>query len=163
LITEETRWSREGISARRTRNQGRLRRLTGLREERQKRPKTQSMAELKTDSGQKSGRLVSELNNVSKGYASKALLTNFSTRLMRGDRLGIIGPNGAGKTTLLKLLSGDLEPDTGNVRLGTNLQPLLFDQTAKPWILIKHCGIHWPIAVVILLMFWASHAMLSAT
>jgi len=131
LITEETRWSREGISARRTRNQGRLRRLTGLRAERQNRPKTQSMAELKADSGQKSGRLVSELNNVSKGYASKVLLTDFSTRLMRGDRLGIIGPNGAGKTTLLKLLSGDLEPDTGNIRLGTNLQPLLFDQNRE--------------------------------
>jgi ATP-binding cassette subfamily F protein uup len=131
LITEETRWSREGISARRTRNQGRLRRLAGLREERQNRPKTQNMAELKTDSGQKSGRLVSELNNVSIGYASKAILTDFSTRLMRGDRLGIIGPNGAGKTTLLKLLSGDLAPDTGSIRLGTNLQPLLFDQNRE--------------------------------
>jgi len=131
LITEETRWSREGISARRTRNQGRLRRLAGLREERQNRPKNQNMAELKTNSGQKSGRLVSELNNVSKGYADKALLTDFSTRLMRGDRLGIIGPNGAGKTTLLKLLSGDLEPDMGSIRLGTNLQPLLFDQNRE--------------------------------
>lgn len=128
LITEETRWSREGISARRTRNQGRLRRLSSLREERQGRPKTQNMAELKTDSGQKSGRLVSELTNVTKGYADKPILTDFSTRLMRGDRLGIIGPNGAGKTTLLKLLSGDLEPDSGAIRLGTNLQPLLFDQ-----------------------------------
>ena len=128
LITEETRWSREGISARRTRNQGRLRRLSSLREERQGRPKTQNMMELKTDSGQKSGRLVSELTNVSKGYADKPILADFSTRLMRGDRLGIIGPNGAGKTTLLKLLSGELEPDSGAIRLGTNLQPLLFDQ-----------------------------------
>ena len=128
LITEEIRWSREGISARRTRNQGRLRRLSSLREERQGRPKTQNMMELKTDSGQKSGRLVSELTNVSKGYADKPILTDFSTRLMRGDRLGIIGPNGAGKTTLLKLLSGELEPDSGAIRLGTNLQPLLFDQ-----------------------------------
>jgi ATP-binding cassette subfamily F protein uup len=128
LITEETRWSREGISARRTRNQGRLRRLSSLREERQGRPKTQNMTELKTDSGQKSGRLVSELTNVSKGYADKPILADFSTRLMRGDRLGIIGPNGAGKTTLLKLLSGELEPDSGAIRLGTNLQPLLFDQ-----------------------------------
>ncbi len=128
LITEETRWSREGISARRTRNQGRLRRLAGLREERQSRPKAQNMSELKTDSGQKSGRLVSELNNVSKGYSGKSILIDFSTRLMRGDRLGIIGPNGAGKTTLLRLLSGDLEPDKGAIHLGTNLQPLLFDQ-----------------------------------
>ena len=128
LITEEIRWSREGISARRTRNQGRLRRLSSLREERQGRPKTQNMMELKTDSGQKSGRLVSELTNVSKGYADKPILADFSTRLMRGDRLGIIGPNGAGKTTLLKLLSGELEPDSGAIRLGTNLQPLLFDQ-----------------------------------
>lgn len=129
LIAEETRWSREGISARRTRNQGRLRRLADLRQERQNRPKQQNMAELKADTGTKSGRLVSELTNVSKSYGDKTLISDFSTRLMRGDRVGIIGPNGAGKTTLLKLMSGDLEPDSGSVRLGTNLQPLTFDQS----------------------------------
>lgn len=128
LIAEETRWSREGISARRTRNQGRLRRLGDLREERQARPKTQNMTELKADSSQKSGRLVSELLDVSKSYGELTLISEFSTRLMRGDRIGIIGPNGAGKTTLLKIMSGDLEPDTGSVRLGTNLEPLVFDQ-----------------------------------
>lgn len=128
LIAEETRWSREGISARRTRNQGRLRRLADLRQDRQNRPKTQNMAELKADSGQKSGRLVSELLGVSKSYGDLTLISDFSTRLMRGDRIGIIGPNGAGKTTLLKIMSGDLEPDSGSVRLGTNLEPLVFDQ-----------------------------------
>ncbi len=128
LIAEETRWSREGISARRTRNQGRLRRLGDLRQERQNRPKVENMAELKTDSSQKSGRLVSELVNVSKSYGDKTIISDFSTRLMRGDRVGIIGPNGAGKTTLLKMMSGALVPDSGSVRLGTNIEALTFDQ-----------------------------------
>jgi len=131
LIAEETRWSREGISARRTRNQGRLRRLGDLREERQGRPKTQNMAELKADSGQKSGRLVSELTEVSKSYGDRVIISDFSMRLMRGDRLGIIGPNGAGKTTLLKMICGELQPDSGSVRLGTNLEPLVFDQNRE--------------------------------
>ncbi len=128
LIAEETRWSREGISARRTRNQGRLRRLGNLREERRNRPKTQNMTELKADTGKSSGRLVSELVDVSKRYGERVILEGFSTRLMRGDRVGIIGPNGAGKTTLLKIMSGDLAPDSGSVRVGTNLEPLVFDQ-----------------------------------
>lgn len=128
LIAEETRWSREGISARRTRNQGRLRRLGDLRQDRQDRPKLENMADLKTDSSQKSGRLVSELVDVSKSYGDNTIISEFSTRLMRGDRVGIIGPNGAGKTTLLKMMSGELAPDTGSVRLGTNIEPLMFDQ-----------------------------------
>ncbi len=128
LIADETKWSHEGISARRTRNQGRLRRLGDLRKERQNRPKTQNMVELRTDSSQRSGRLVSELVQVSKSYGDKVIISDFSTRLMRGDRVGIIGPNGVGKTTLLKLMSGDLAPDGGSIRLGTNLEPLIFDQ-----------------------------------
>lgn len=128
LIAEETRWSREGISARRTRNQGRLRRLGDLRQERQNRPRLENMTDLKTDSSQKSGRLVSELVEVSKSYGDKTIISDFSTRLMRGDRVGIIGPNGAGKTTLLKMMSGDLAPDSGSVRLGTNIESLVFDQ-----------------------------------
>lgn len=128
LISNETKWWHQGISARRKRNQGRLRRLHKFRKERQIRPDTLNMKEMKTDSERKSGRLVSELINVRKSFGDKIILNGFSTRLMRGDRLGIIGPNGAGKTTLLNLLAGHLSSDSGTIRLGTNVQPLMFDQ-----------------------------------
>jgi len=129
LIAEETRWSREGISARRTRNQGRLRRLYSLRGERQSRIAVQNMAGLETQTSKTSGKLVAEVSNISKAFGDVNLIADFSTRIMRGDRIGIIGPNGAGKTTLLKILTGDLAPDSGTVKLGTNLDILTFDQT----------------------------------
>jgi ATP-binding cassette subfamily F protein uup len=129
LIAEETRWSREGISARRTRNQGRLRRLYSLRDERQSRIGVRSMNALETEQSKTSGKLVIEATDIGKSYGETSLISGFSTRIMRGDRVGIIGPNGAGKTTLIKILTGDLEPDTGTVKLGTNLDILTFDQT----------------------------------
>jgi len=129
LIADETRWSREGISARRTRNQGRLRRLYALREERQSRIGNQNMAALEAETSKASGKLVAEAIGISKAYGEVNLIDGFSTRIIRGDRIGIIGPNGAGKTTLLKILTGELEPDSGSVRLGTNLDILTFDQT----------------------------------
>ncbi len=129
LIAEETRWSREGISARRTRNQGRLRRLYSLRDERQSRIAVQNMVALETEASKTSGKLVADVSGISKAFNDLCLISGFSTRIMRGDRIGIIGPNGAGKTTLLKMLTGNLEPDSGTVRLGTNLDILTFDQT----------------------------------
>ncbi len=128
LISNETKWSREGISARRTRNQGRLRRLYNLRQERKNRPTAQTMSKLKAGSELSSGRLVSELRDVSKNFGKTIIVNKFSTRLMRGDRVGIIGPNGVGKTTLLKLLSGSLEPDSGQIRSGTNIESIIIDQ-----------------------------------
>jgi len=128
LIAEETRWSREGISARRTRNQGRLRRLYALRDERQSHTSVENMVALEADSSRTSGRLVAEVSDISKSFGDICLISGFSTRIMRGDRVGIIGPNGAGKTTLLRILTGDLLPDSGSVRLGTNLDILTFDQ-----------------------------------
>jgi len=129
LISDETRWSREGISARRTRNQGRLRRLYTLREERQSRTAIKNMNGLESGLSKTSGKLVAEVSNISKSYGDVTLIDGFSTRILRGDRIGIIGPNGAGKTTLLKMLTGDLSPDSGAVRLGTNLDILTFDQS----------------------------------
>ena len=128
LIAEETRWSREGITARRKRNQGRLRRLDQLRTERAQRPAPTGRAEAQTISAGRSGKLVVEAKDVSKGYGDRTVIKPFSTRIQRGDRVGIIGPNGAGKTTLVKMLTGALEPDTGTIRLGTNLEAMTIDQ-----------------------------------
>ncbi len=127
-IAEETRWSRQGISARRKRNQGRLRRLHELRAERARRPTRGGAVTLEADRGEPSGKLVAEAEGIGKRYGDRWILRDFSTRLLRGDKVGVIGPNGAGKTTLLRLLTGDLAPDTGDVRLGTNLTPLHLDQ-----------------------------------
>ncbi len=129
LIADETRWSREGISARRTRNQGRLRRLYSLRDDRQSRIGVRNMAVLESEQSKTSGKLVMEATDISKAYGDLTLINGFSTRIMRGDRVGIIGPNGAGKTTLLKMLTGELKPDAGTIKLGTNLDILTFDQT----------------------------------
>ncbi len=128
-IKAEARWAVEGISARRTRNQGRLRALQSLREERRDMIARAGTAAMALDAGKKSGRLVSELTDVSKSFDGKPILRDVSLRLMRGDRLALVGPNGAGKTTLLKILTGDLAPDTGTVRLGTGLETALFDQS----------------------------------
>lgn len=129
LIAEETRWSREGISARRKRNQGRLARLHDLRAERAARPAQMGQARLALDSGRASGKLVIEAEEITKTYGDRPIVTGFSTRIQRGDRVGLVGPNGAGKTTLVRLLTGDLAPDSGRVRLGTNLSPTVLDQT----------------------------------
>jgi ATP-binding cassette subfamily F protein uup len=128
-LAEEEAWIRTGIKARRTRNEGRVRALEKMREARRQRPRSNQKVQLRIDAGQRSGNLVAELDKVSFGYNDQPIIANFSTTVMRGDKVGIIGPNGAGKSTLLKLLLGHLLPDQGNIRAGTNLQVAYFDQT----------------------------------
>jgi len=127
-LAEEEVWIRQGIKARRTRNEGRVRALKRLREERRERRQVTGSVQLKIDEGNRSGALVAKVDEVSFGYDDKPIVKDFSTVIMRGDKVGLIGPNGAGKTTLLNLLLGKLEPQAGNVRLGTNLQIAYFDQ-----------------------------------
>jgi ATP-binding cassette subfamily F protein uup len=129
LIEQETQWSREGISARRKRNQGRLRRLQSMRSERAERIGQTGRAALAVETGAASGTLVIEAKNITKSFGERTIIADFSTRIMRGDKVGLIGPNGAGKTTLLKMLMGTLAPDSGSVRLGTNLTPVVVDQS----------------------------------
>jgi ATP-binding cassette subfamily F protein uup len=125
---QEEVWIRKGVEARRTRDEGRVRRLERLRSERAERRERMGQVKLSLDSGERSGRLVAELEDVSKSFGERAIVRGLSLRVMRGDRLGVIGPNGAGKTTLLKLILGTLAPDRGSVRLGTRLVPAYFDQ-----------------------------------
>ena len=125
---QEEVWIRKGIQARRTRNEGRVRRLESLRNERAARRERLGKVQLALDAGERSGKLVAELVDVSKRFDANLLVDNLSLRLMRGDRFGLIGPNGAGKSTLIKLILGTLTPDAGSVRLGTNLQVAYFDQ-----------------------------------
>ncbi len=128
-IKAEARWAVEGISARRKRNQGRVRALHALRTERREMIARQGTAAMALDDGPKSGRLVAKLKSVGHGYGGKSLFRDLSLRLMRGDRLALVGPNGVGKTTLLNILTGQLAPETGTVRLGTALETVVFDQT----------------------------------
>ncbi len=125
---QEEVWIRKGIEARRTRNEGRVRRLEQLRRERAARRERVGKVNLQIDAGGKSGKLIAELKDVSKGYAGRTLISGFSSRLMRGDKIGLIGPNGTGKTTLLKLILGEIPPDSGEVRQGTGQQIAYFDQ-----------------------------------
>jgi ABC transport system ATP-binding/permease protein len=125
---EEEAWIRKGIEARRTRNEGRVRRLEHLREERAARRERLGSVKLSLSSGQRSGKLVAELKEVSKSYDGRPIVKDLDLLISRGDRLGLVGANGAGKTTLIKLILGSLEPDAGSVRLGTNVQPAYFDQ-----------------------------------
>ncbi len=127
-LAEEEVWIRKGIKARRTRNEGRVRALKQMRDERSERRERQGTARLNLHAAERSGKLVAKIDEISFGYDQNRVIENFSTSVMRGDRIGIIGPNGAGKTTLLKLLLGELEPQQGSVKLGTNLQTLYFDQ-----------------------------------
>jgi ABC transport system ATP-binding/permease protein len=125
---QEEAWIRKGIEARRTRNEGRVRRLEHLREERATRRARIGAVKLAIGEGQRSGRLVCELAGVSKSFAGRAIIKDLDLLITRGDRVGLIGPNGSGKTTLLTLILGSLAPDSGRVRLGTNVQPAYFDQ-----------------------------------
>ena len=125
---QEEVWIRKGIEARRTRNEGRVRRLEQLRVERAARRDRIGNIRLSLDAGERSGDLVSEFDKVSKRFAGPPLIENLSMRIMRGDRVGLIGPNGAGKSTLIRLILGELPPDTGTVRLGTRLNIAYFDQ-----------------------------------
>jgi ATP-binding cassette subfamily F protein uup len=128
FLAQEEVWIRKGVEARRTRNEGRVLRLEQLRRERVARRDRQGKVELALDAGDKSGKLVAELTNVSKSFGEKRVVRDFSCRLQRGDKIGLIGPNGAGKTTLLRLILGELQPDAGSVRLGTKIQVAYFDQ-----------------------------------
>ncbi|KAB0611058.1 ATP-binding cassette domain-containing protein [Castellaniella defragrans] len=128
LLSQEEVWIRKGIEARRTRNEGRVRRLEALRRERAARRDQQGQVRFSLADGQRSGKLVAELKNVTHGYDDRILIRDFSTLIQRGDRIGLIGPNGAGKTTLLRILLGELQPLQGSVRLGTNLSIGYFDQ-----------------------------------
>ncbi len=125
---QEEVWIRKGVEARRTRNEGRVRRLERLRQERLERRDRLGSIKLALDAGERSGRLVAELTDVRQSFGGRTLISEFSTRIMRGDRVGLIGPNGAGKSTLLRIILGQLTPEHGSVRLGTNLQVAYFDQ-----------------------------------
>jgi ABC transport system ATP-binding/permease protein len=125
---EEEAWIRKGIEARRTRNEGRVRRLERLRDERAARRERLGSVKLSLSAGQRSGKLVAELSGVSKSFGDRAVVKDLDLLVSRGDRLGLVGPNGAGKTTVLKLILGTLSPDAGKVRLGTNVVPAYFDQ-----------------------------------
>ena len=127
-LAEEEVWIRQGIKARRTRNEGRVRALEALRRERAAWRKQQGRVNIQSDIENKSGKIVIQAENVSFKYNEKNLVENFSTVIMRGDKVGIVGPNGAGKTTLLKLLLGQLSPDTGKIEQGTRLDIAYFDQ-----------------------------------
>ncbi len=128
LLKEEEVWIRKGVEARRTRAVFRVQRLDKLRAERQARRERMGKANLQLDAGDKSGKLVAELEHVSKSYGQREIVRDFSIRLQRGDKIGLIGPNGAGKTTLLRLILGEIQPDQGIVRQGTKLEVAYFDQ-----------------------------------
>ena len=127
-ILSESRWSVEGISARRKRNQGRLKNLKKLREQKKSYIPRMGTANMKLASEKKSGQLVIEAKNINKIFADKCIISNFSIQIKRGDRIGIVGPNGIGKTTLIKMLLGEVQPDSGEIKLGTNLIIAKFDQ-----------------------------------
>ena len=128
VLAQEEIWIRKGIQARRTRNEGRVRQLEALRLERAARRERVGKTNLNVDAGERSGKLVAELEHISKSFGGNNVVKDFSCRILRGDRIGLLGPNGVGKSTLLKLILGELQPDTGNVRQGTKLLIAYFDQ-----------------------------------
>jgi ABC transport system ATP-binding/permease protein len=127
-LAEEEAWLRQGIKARRTRNEGRVRALMAMRAERAARRERPGMARIGIEHSEVSGQLVIEAEHVSKSFGAAPVVRDFSTRVVRGDRIGLIGPNGAGKTTLLRLLLGELPPEEGEVRLGANVHVAYYDQ-----------------------------------
>lgn len=127
-LAQEEAWIRQGIKARRTRNEGRVRALQQLRRERSQRREKQGNVKMALQEAQRSGKLVLEAESVSQSYDGKTLFEDFTTLIQRGDRIGIIGPNGCGKSTLLSILLGRAEPQSGEVKLGTNLEVAYFDQ-----------------------------------
>jgi len=127
-LAQEEVWIRQGIKARRTRNEGRVRSLEKMRQERSSRRELQGNAKFKVSDAEKSGKIVADINNISHQFGDSPIVRNFSTTIMRGDRIGIIGANGAGKSTLLKIILGQLNPTEGEVKLGTKLEIVYFDQ-----------------------------------
>jgi ATP-binding cassette subfamily F protein uup len=128
LLAQEEIWIRKGVEARRTRSQSRITRLQELRASRAARREVQGSVNMDVASGQSSGKIVAELTEATKSFGEKTVIRKFSGTVLRGDKIGLLGPNGAGKTTLLKLILGELEPDSGKIRRGTNLQVAYFDQ-----------------------------------
>ncbi|CAH2893378.1 MAG: Bis-ABC ATPase Uup [uncultured Paraburkholderia sp.] len=128
LLAQEEVWIRKGVEARRTRSVGRIARLVEMRNQRAERRNVQGNVKLDVGQGEKSGKIVAELTDVTKRYGSRTVIDKFTATVMRGDKIGFVGPNGAGKTTLLKIILGELQPDEGTVRVGTNLQVAYFDQ-----------------------------------
>jgi ABC transport system ATP-binding/permease protein len=127
-LAQEEAWLRQGVKARRTRNEGRVRALKKMREERRARRERTGTAKVQLHEADRSGHLVVEAENVSFAYDGKPVIKDLNTSILRGDRIGIIGPNGSGKTTLLRLLLGELSPQQGTIRLGTRREVLYFDQ-----------------------------------
>ena len=127
-IEEETEWLHKGVTARRKRNQGRLRRLQQLRQERREQIRQIGSVKLEVEEGELRSKMVIEAKHVCKAFGDREIVKDFSTRIIKGNKIGIVGPNGAGKTTLIKLLTKRLEPDSGHVRIGKNLEEAYFDQ-----------------------------------
>ncbi len=130
-IKREEHWMTYGVTARRKRNMRRVRELADLRKQKREHRGPQGTAKLSAAEGEASGKLVIEAKGISKTYGNRSIVKEFSTRIQRGDRVGFVGPNGAGKTTLLKMLTGELDPDTGTTRLGTNLDMVTLDQNRE--------------------------------
>ncbi|MDD2929642.1 MAG: ATP-binding cassette domain-containing protein [Sideroxydans sp.] len=128
VLAQEEVWIRQGIKARRTRNEGRVRQLEALRLERAARREKVGKVEMSLEAGDRSGKLVAELTHVSKSFGDRRIVSDFSCRIQRGDKIGLLGPNGAGKSTLLKIILGELQPDSGSVKLGTKISVAYFDQ-----------------------------------
>ncbi|WP_118812920.1 ABC transporter ATP-binding protein [Haemophilus haemolyticus] len=127
-LAQEEVWIRQGIKARRTRNEGRVRALKAMREERRQRRDVMGTAKLQLDTSSRSGKIVFEMEDVSYEIAGKTLLKDFSTTILRGDKIALVGPNGCGKTTFIKLLLGEIQPTSGKIRSGTKLEIAYFDQ-----------------------------------
>ena len=128
FLAQEEVWIRKGVQARRTRDEGRVRRLEALRMQRGSRRDQQGQVKLDVSAGERSGKIVAELDQVSKAYGDKCIVSNFSATILRGDKVGLIGANGAGKTTLLKMILGEENPDSGTIKQGSKLQVAYFDQ-----------------------------------
>jgi len=130
-LEQEEAWIRQGVKARRTRNEGRVRALEKMREEYTQRVKPQEKAKIHIEEGDSSGRKIIELRNIVHGYENKILINGVSLKILRGDRIGLVGNNGVGKSTLLRIILGELQPQAGSVKQGTNLQVAYFDQLRK--------------------------------
>ncbi|VVE01952.1 ABC transporter ATP-binding protein [Pandoraea iniqua] len=128
LLAQEEVWIRKGVEARRTRSVSRIERLKAMRTERAGRRETQGNVRMEVGQADRSGKIVAELTNVTKSYGDRVIVRDFTATLMRGDKIGLVGQNGAGKTTLLKLILGQITPDSGEIRVGTNMQVAYFDQ-----------------------------------
>ncbi|MDO8261842.1 MAG: ATP-binding cassette domain-containing protein [Gallionella sp.] len=128
VLAQEEVWIRQGVKARRVRNEGRVLRLEQLRRDRAARREKVGKVEMTVDTGDRSGKLVAELENVCKSFGARRIIDDFSCRIQRGDKIGLLGPNGAGKSTLLKIILGALPPDSGQVKLGTKISVAYFDQ-----------------------------------